>query len=311
MNHARGGKFYIKEVSALTGLSKQVIRKWEERYDIIQPVRHENGYRLYSEEDINTLLTIKSLQKKGFSIKQASNLAKEKLDTMENATIQAKSSLDIELNYYVIQLMEIGYTCNELDLLIVLKQAYHFYGLEKFLTSVVSPFLQEVGDMWESGEWDEYQESVSSMVVKDFLVQIRRNFQYSDKAELVLGACLPHEYHEIPVHYILLRFMLRGWKTTLIGASPAPGSIQSLITRLQPVKVLLSASTTLPFEKDPDLLSTLDLFAAENKEIEFYLGGAGAMQYTKDKTINNICVTNSIEEILLTKQGKESGISGQ
>ncbi|WP_285766147.1 MerR family transcriptional regulator [Peribacillus sp. SI8-4] len=286
MNHARGGRFYIKEVSAVTGLSKQVIRKWEERYDIIQPVRHENGYRLYSEEDISTLLTIKSLQKKGLSIKQAMVLAKDAHVT--------------ELNYYVIQLMEIGYTCNELDLLIVLKQAYHFYGLEKFLTYVVSPFFKKIGDMWESGEWDEYQESVSSMAVKDFLVQIRRNFQYSDKAKLVLGACLPHEYHEIPVHYILLQFMLRGWKTTLIGASPAPGSIQSLITRLKPVKVLLSASTTLPFEKDPDLLSTLDLFAAENKEIEIFLGGAGAIQYTKDKTINNICVTNSIEEILLT-----------
>ncbi|AOH55432.1 hypothetical protein ABE28_013825 [Peribacillus muralis] len=302
MNHTRGGTFYIKDVSAVTGLSKQVIRKWEERYDIIQPVRHENGYRLYSKEDINTLLTIKSLQKKGFSIKQAANFAKEGLLTEEKAEVQSNSAFNPDLNDYVIRLIEKGYTCNELDLLVVLKQAYHFYGLEKFLTTVVSPFLIEVGDRWESGEWDEYQESVSSMVVKDFLVQIRRNFQYADKASLVLGACLPHEHHEIPVHYILLRFMLRGWKTTLIGASPAPGSIQSLVTRLKPRKVLLSASTTLPFEKDPDLLKTLDSFAAENKTIEFYLGGAGAMLYTKDKTINNICVTNSIEDILSLKQ---------
>ncbi|MGE7878426.1 MerR family transcriptional regulator [Peribacillus muralis] len=302
MNHTRGGTFYIKDVSAVTGLSKQVIRKWEERYDIIQPVRHENGYRLYSKEDINTLLTIKSLQKKGFSIKQAANFAKEGLLTEEKTEVQSNSAFNTELNDYVIQLIEKGYTCNELDLLVVLKQAYHLYGLEKFLTTVVSPFLIEVGDRWESGEWDEYQESVSSMVVKDFLVQIRRNFQYADKAPLVLGACLPHEYHEIPVHYILLRFMLRGWKTALIGASPAPGSIQSLVTRLKPRKVLLSASTTLPFEKDPDLLKTLDLFAAENKTIKFYLGGAGAMQYTEDKMINNICVTNSIEDILSLKE---------
>ncbi|WP_057915162.1 MerR family transcriptional regulator [Peribacillus muralis] len=306
MNHTHGGKYYIKEVSAVTGLSKQVIRKWEERYDIIQPVRHENGYRLYSERDINILLTIKSLQKKGFSIKQAATEAKERLVSVDKDAVQTKVVLHSELNSYVIQLIEIGYTCNELELLVVLKHAYHFYGLEKFLTSVVSPFLKEVGDRWESGEWDEYQESVSSMVVKDFLVQIRRNFQYSDNASLVLGACLPHEYHEIPVHYLLLRFMLRGWKTTLIGASPAPGSIQSLVTRLKPRKVLLSASTTLPFEKDPELLSSLDSFAAENKRIEFYLGGAGAIQYTKDKTINNIYITNSIEEILLIDQ-KDSG----
>ena len=33
------GQFYIQQVAAMTGLSKQVIRKWEERYDLVHPER--------------------------------------------------------------------------------------------------------------------------------------------------------------------------------------------------------------------------------------------------------------------------------
>ena len=71
------GAYYIQQVADITGISKQVIRKWEERYQLIQPTRLDNGYRIYSDKDINTLLTVKALAEQGHSIKQAALLAKE------------------------------------------------------------------------------------------------------------------------------------------------------------------------------------------------------------------------------------------
>ena len=59
------GQFYIQQVAAMTGLSKQVIRKWEERYDLVHPERLENGYRIYNEKDVNTLMKVKELSEKG------------------------------------------------------------------------------------------------------------------------------------------------------------------------------------------------------------------------------------------------------
>ncbi|MGO4375568.1 MerR family transcriptional regulator, partial [Paenibacillus sp. MCAF20] len=256
----QGKQYYIKQVANVTGLSAQLIRKWEERYQLIQPLRLPNGYRIYNEEHVNTLLTVKALQKKGYSITEAISLTSEnKKDSVDvthrielaNSTIKE----ELKLNHFVISLLERGVACNELELALILKQAYHSYGLSAFLTEVVSPFLHEVGNKWEAGEWDEYQESVSSLVVRDMLVQIRRSFQYTENAPLVVGACLPMEQHEIPVHYLLLQFMLKGWRSFLISASPAPGSIEALVTRLQPQIVLLSASTTIPFAHDPELLN--------------------------------------------------------
>jgi len=269
-------QYYIQQVADMTGLSKQVIRKWEERYELVQPERLANGYRIYSEKDVNTLLGVKALSEQGYSIKRAAALVCEKSTTTHQ--IKEENSFHHEkLTGHVFQLLEKGTYCDELELNLILQQAYHHYGLDQFLSTVIIPFLKEIGSRWEKGEWDEYQEAVSSLVVRDFLVQIRRNYQCREDAPLLLGACLPLELHEVPLHIILLKFMLKGWKTMLIGASPAPGSIQSMVQKLKPTKVILSALTTIPFDENPHLLSELDQFATDNKDIKFYLGGAGAI----------------------------------
>ena len=54
----------------------------------------------------------------------------------------------------------------------------------------------------------------------------------------------------------------------------------------------------IPFERDPQLLSNLDQFAAENTNTNFYLGGIGAIEYTKTHHLHTILVNNIIEDIL-------------
>ena len=298
MQSNEDGFFTIQQVADITGLSKQVIRKWEERYGIIKPERMENGYRIYSKKDVQTLIKTKSLSEQGHTLKQAAFLVKDMEEVPEIPIVQENPvHHDEQLNEYVLQLLEKGWHCDEIELNLILKQAYHHVGLERFITNIIVPFLKEVGKKWENHEWDEFQESVSSLVVRDFLVQLRRNHQYRENAPFVLGACLPNEHHEIPLHLILVRFMLEGWKTQLIGTSPAPGAIESLVHKLKPDVVLLSVTTATPFEKDPGMLERLDQFAENQKDISFYLGGQGISSLPNSKP-RAITVTNSIEDIL-------------
>ena len=233
MQSNEDGFFTIQQVADITGLSKQVIRKWEERYGIINPKRMENGYRIYSKQDVQTLIKTKSLSEQGHTLKQAALLVKDMEEVPEIPIVQENPVHDEELNEYVFQLLEKGWHCDEIELNLILKQAYHHVGLQRFITNIVVPFLKEVGKKWENHEWDEFQESVSSLVVRDFLVQIRRNHPYRENAPFVLGACLPNEQHEVPLHLILVQFMLEGWKTQLIGTSPAPGAIESLVRQIK------------------------------------------------------------------------------
>jgi MerR family transcriptional regulator, light-induced transcriptional regulator len=290
--------YSIQHVSEITGLSKQVIRKWEERYQIVRPERLENGYRIYSESDVNTILKIKAMVDKGYTIKQAIRLV-EKDESIAQVTGWQKNFTYENLNDYVLELLKEGTNCNETGMNLILQQAYHQKGLEFFIQSVVIPFLREVGDRWEKGQWGEYQEALSSMTVRDYLVELRRNFKYRDQAPTLMGACLPNEHHEVPVLLLLLQAMLKGWKTILIGATPAEGSIERAIEKLIPTKVILSATTTIPFEKDTELLTKLEKFASEFNKTSFYIGGPGAVQYlSQDNQLEFIQLTHSLDEVI-------------
>lgn len=290
--------YYIKQVASMTGLSRQVIRKWEERYRLIEPKRLENGYRVYSQNDINKLLKAKELTEQGRSIKQASEVVKSFFDQQgQKVEEKLEQSVYEPINEYVLELLEKGTNCSEIGLQLILQQAYARLGLEEFISSAAIPFLKEVGNKWGRGEWDEYQEAVSSLIVRDFLVQIRRTYWQNPEAPFVLGACLPNEHHELPLHLLLLQAMIKGWKTQLVGASPAPRSIQSLVDNIKPDIVLLSATTTAPFDHDPSLFSMLEHFAASRPSIEFYIGGEGSIQYLEDRKTTSIHLVRSLDEV--------------
>ena len=57
----------IKEIEERSGLTRANIRYYEQE-GLIAPVRRENKYRDYSEEDLETLLRIALLRNRGFSL---------------------------------------------------------------------------------------------------------------------------------------------------------------------------------------------------------------------------------------------------
>ena len=57
----------IKDLEERTGLSRANIRFYEKE-GLLSPLRRENGYREYTEEDVQTLQRIKLLRSLQFSI---------------------------------------------------------------------------------------------------------------------------------------------------------------------------------------------------------------------------------------------------
>lgn len=62
-------KYYrIDEVAEKTGLTKRMLRYYEE-LEIINPIRKESNYRLYSQDDIEMLKSLRDIKDKlGFSM---------------------------------------------------------------------------------------------------------------------------------------------------------------------------------------------------------------------------------------------------
>ncbi|MEK4626855.1 MAG: MerR family transcriptional regulator [Solibacillus sp.] len=280
--------YSIQQVSEITGLSKQVIRKWEDRYHIIQPQRLDNGYRIYTDNEIKILQQLIKLTNTGMTIKQAiNNYLEQRTSSQINPIFQFREAL-----------IQAGTNANEHEILHILEQAHHKFGVEKMISQIVIPFLHEVGRLWCEKVWGEYQEAISSQTVRDFLSNVRRRFFVAEDAPLVIGSCLPGERHEIPMQILLIQCMLRGYRTIMLGPSPAESAIESAVQLKGPDIVLLTGSTEIAFTEHLENIQTLEKFALEHPHISFFIGGAGSESYYDQLQLHAIKLSRTIQDIL-------------
>jgi MerR family transcriptional regulator, light-induced transcriptional regulator len=284
--------YSIQQVAEITGLSKQVIRKWEDRYHIIQPQRLDNGYRIYNEDEVNILKQLATYTNSGMTVKQAIDFYTQQNGSIENIN---------PVIHFKKGLIQAGTTGNEQQILHLLEQAHHKFGVEKLIEEIIIPFLHEVGQLWCEKAWGEYQEAICSQTVRDFLTHVRRHFYVPEDAPLVLGSCLPGEKHEIPMQILLIQCMLHGYQTMMLGPSPAPTAIQSTIALKKPKIVLLTGSTNIPFTDYPEAITTLEKLAQVHEDISFFIGGAGSEHYYSEFNLHALKLSRTIEEILSVK----------
>lgn len=53
--------FKIGEVSDITGLEPYILRYWESEFPLLKPNKNKAGQRLYTKNDVNTVIKIKTL----------------------------------------------------------------------------------------------------------------------------------------------------------------------------------------------------------------------------------------------------------
>lgn len=83
-------RYRIGAVCRLTGISQHVLRVWEKRYGVVEPLRSETDRRLYRESDIDRLSLLKALVDRGQAIGSIADLDN---DTLEHRLQQAEGFL--------------------------------------------------------------------------------------------------------------------------------------------------------------------------------------------------------------------------
>ncbi len=66
----------IGELAEQTGLAAGTIRMWESRYGFPTPARNSSGYRVYTDQDVETLRRVLSLRQSGLSVPAALDRAR-------------------------------------------------------------------------------------------------------------------------------------------------------------------------------------------------------------------------------------------
>ena len=73
------GAYKMNTFAKLTGLSPAVLRAWERRHALLEPVRLGGGHRAYTEEDLRVIERVRELMGSGRSIGEVALIGRTKL----------------------------------------------------------------------------------------------------------------------------------------------------------------------------------------------------------------------------------------
>ncbi|MFZ3070071.1 MAG: MerR family transcriptional regulator [Anaerolineaceae bacterium] len=197
--------FYtIKVVQARTGIKPVTLRAWERRYQLLSPMRMPNGYRLYSERDIQLLLWVQRKLDSGISISQVVGQFKQAQDrglwpeTIQNVTPEApKLKPPRPPRDYAEMLFGAMVAHNEGRANAIMDNVQKYFDLLTIFQEVLAPSLELLGEAWYRGEIRIATEHMASGYVKGKLLSIMQNLPVIKEGAMILVGCGPEESHDL------------------------------------------------------------------------------------------------------------------
>jgi methanogenic corrinoid protein MtbC1 len=246
--------YNIQAVAAATGVPAITLRSWERRYGIPHPKRDPKGYRLYSDRDIAVTRWLKDRVQRGVGISRAVNM----LRVIEAgvATAQPESHpFDVEtLRRRLLDSMQ---RLDEQDVSRVVAEGLTVMPVEDLALQVLQPVLEEVGDLWSSGELSVTIEHVGSNLIRAHLSQLFRISPPPIRSDQVMVACAPGELHDMGALSVALFLRRRGFDVIYVGASIAPDDFIADVQSVSPAAVCISLSRREGLSDLRDLLERL------------------------------------------------------
>src|SRR4249920_1243771 len=141
------GYLRIGELSRRIGLSPEILRAWERRYDLLEPQRSAGGFRLYSDADVERIGVMKEHLGRGLSPAEAARLARAGTP-MPAQVVEDRAGLTADH----VALRDSLDRFDEIGAQAALDQLFSTFTVETVLGDVVIPLLRDLGERWEQGE---------------------------------------------------------------------------------------------------------------------------------------------------------------
>lgn len=252
------GSHRIGEFSRRVGVSPELLRAWEQRYGLLQPVRSPGGFRLYSEQDAERVLRMRRALDEGFSAAEAAQVALESgpraVGVLEDARVRLLGAIE-------------GY--DEAAVQSVLDEALATFGLESFVRDLILPVLVVLGSRWQQGEVEVSQEHFASNLIRGRLLSLARLWGRGS-GPMALLACAPGERHDMSLLAFGLILRSYGWRILFLGADTPISTIRDTTRRVVPAAVVLVTFDAANLESEVAALRSIARVAP------LFLSGPGA-----------------------------------
>jgi methanogenic corrinoid protein MtbC1 len=262
----------IAAVERETGLSKDVLRKWELRYGFPAPRRDSQGERAYPADQVNRLRLIKRLMDSGLRPSKLVNLDDGRLADLGRTRTEPPPAGTGDVAASVgLGLLREG---NPDALRQRLRLAQLDLGIEHFVLDTLVPLNAAVGDAWARGELDIHEEHLYTEAVKWLLRDAAEHLNDPGGRPRVLLTTLPGEQHGLGVLMVATLLSLRGAYCISLGTQTPVQEIARAVRAHAADVVALSFSAAYPRRGVRPALE--ELSATLGGSAEIWAGGAGA-----------------------------------
>jgi DNA-binding transcriptional MerR regulator len=224
------GALRIGEFARRVGVSPELLRAWERRYGLLQPIRTDGGFRLYTDDDAERVDRMKRALDDGFSAAEAAQRALAQERPTEHTPADARERLLAATHAY-----------DEVAVHTLLDEALAGFSLETVLRELVLPVLREIGAEWESGTLEVGQEHFASNLVRARLLGLARLWGRGG-GPLAILACAPGERHDIGLIAFGLVLRSHGWRILFLGADTPIGTLEAAVSTASPQLVVVAAT---------------------------------------------------------------------
>lgn len=231
----------IGELARRTGVSPELLRAWEQRYGLLQPLRSPGGFRLYAALDEVRVRRMTELIEGGLSAAEAAHEAL--LVDGQRAALPA-----VDVDALAVQLRQALDAFDAERAHVVLDQLLAGVPVEAAITEVVLPYLRDLGRRWVSGDATVAQEHFASALLRGRLLALARDWDGGDGPRILL-ACLPDELHDLGLLVFGLLVARRGWRVTFLGADTPLDTVADAAARLDPAQIVLLGLDGPPFRR--------------------------------------------------------------
>ena len=261
----------IGELSRRLGVTDHVLRAWESRYGLLQPVRSAGGFRLYSAADEWRIRQMQAHLADGLSAAEAARtvLREDGSASAEPAPPTGPDLAGSTVSELAAALRQALDAFDEPSAQAVFDRLVSDLSLTAVLQDVVLPYLTELGERWQRGTASIAQEHFATNIIRGRLAGLARGWGGGHGPRAIL-ACPPGEQHDMALMIFGIVLNRNGWSIDYFGINTPVEELERAVDATHPDLVVLAATVPEPLESlRPEL-------AALARRAPLALAGAGA-----------------------------------
>ena len=283
----RGAKAHdaypLRTVTAMTGLTPDLIRAWEKRYAVVAPVRGARGARLYTTGDIAHLRLLARVVGAGRAIGDVAALRPAELEQLVAQGAPDGQGLGSRQTpppseHFVTRVLERLERFDHAAVTRLLGDAVVGLGAHTFVHEVAVPLLHRVGARWAEGELPIAAEHMLTATLRNLLGgMIQRR---TPAGRSVLLAAPAGERHEIGLLLVALLVLDAGVNVVYLGVDLPAAEIVVAAEHTQARVVGLSVVARQNHAHAVREVEAIQV--ALPADVELWLGGADAGRAAAD-----------------------------